>query len=324
MVVRRSSVSFWIVSSTIILVLLFKIRWSTNVLVMDRDRDDLVARQRSLLELVSKNGDHAAPSRAHRTGDDERADARSIEALGAERATVAGQREDGAEAKLGIAVSPENARDHAPNRWSDRVAPRLHSGGRPLAVVAVGLGLVLFARDVRALCSEATRVRRDAFAAVKDLDGAARCTDVHRGADELARGAVMSVVKGHVVVDVDLRLFPVAQLVAPRRKSLHGGTVDALEGRTTATVEFLERARVELFEKLGDRLVQRGKAEELAVAQSGEDPPLCDEHAGLDLCLVSRLGRTRRDDRRLVMLTELEVRRIDLRVVPVGARDGAA
>src|SRR5260221_14212444 len=189
MVVRRSSVSFWIVSSTIILVLLFKIRWSTNVLVMNRDRGDLVARQRSLLELVSKNGHDAAPGWAHRTGDDERAGARSIEALGAERATVAGQREDGAEAKLWIAVSPEDARNHAPNRRSDRVAPRLHSGGRPLAVIAVGLGLVLFARDVLALWSEAKSMRRDAFAAVKDLDGAARCADVHRGADELARSA---------------------------------------------------------------------------------------------------------------------------------------
>src|SRR5260221_4620493 len=324
MVVRRSSVSFWIVSSTIILVLLFKIRWSANVLVMNRDRGDLVAWQESLLELVSKNGDDAAPGRTHRTGDDQRAGACSIEALSAERATVAGQRENGAEAKLWIAVSPEDARNHAPNRRSDRVAPRLHSGGRPLAVVAVGLGLVLFARDVRAFRSEATRVRRDAFAAVKDLDRAARRADVHRGADELARCAVVSVVEGHVVIDVDLRLLPMAQLVAPRRKSLHGRPVDAFEGRTTATIEFLEGARVELFEKLGDRLVQRGKAEELAVAESGEDPSLRDEHAGLDLCLVSRLGRTRRDDRRLVMLTELEVRRVDLRVVPVGARDGAA
>src|SRR6266542_552901 len=324
MVVRRSSVSFWIVSSTIILVLLFKIRWSTNVLVMNRDRDDLVARQGPLLELVSKNGDDAAPGGAHRTGDDERASARSIEALGAERATVAGQREDGAEAKLRVAVPPEDARNHAPNRRSVRVAPRLHSGRRPFAVIAVGLGLVLFARDVRPLRSERARVRRDAFAAVKDLDGAARCADVHRGADELARRAVMSVVEGHVVVNVDLRFLPMAQLVAPCRKSLHGRAVDALEGRTTATVEFLEGARVQLFEKLGDRLVQRCKAEELAVAQSGEDPPLRDEHAGLDLRFVSRLGRARRDDRRLVMLAELEVRRIDLRVVAVGARDGAA
>src|SRR5260370_20342538 len=181
MVVRRSSVSFWIVSSTIILVLLFKIRWSTNVLVMNCDRGDLVGREWSLLELVSKNGDDAAPRRAHRTGDDEGAGARSIEAIGAEQSTVAGQREDGAEAKLWIAVSPEDARNHAPNRRSDRVTPRLHSGGRPLAVIAVGLGLVLFACDVRALRSEATRMRCDALAAVKDLDGAARRADVHRG-----------------------------------------------------------------------------------------------------------------------------------------------
>src|SRR5260370_25140941 len=134
MVVRRSSVSFWIVSSTIILVLLFKIRWSTNVLVMNRDRRDLVVRQRSLLELVSKNGDHAAPRRTHRTSNDQRAGACGIEALGAERATVAGQRENGAEAKLWIAVSPEDARNHAPNRRSDRVTPTLHSGGRAPAL----------------------------------------------------------------------------------------------------------------------------------------------------------------------------------------------
>src|SRR5260370_29410259 len=165
MVVRRSSVSFWIVSSTIILVLLFKIRWSTNVLVMNCDRGDLVAREWSLLELVSKNGDDAAPRRAHRTGDDEGAGARSIEALGAERATVAGQRENGAEAKLWVAVSPDDARNHAPNRRSDRVAPRLHSGGRPLAVVAVGLGLVLFARGVLALWSERARAGAEALAA---------------------------------------------------------------------------------------------------------------------------------------------------------------
>jgi hypothetical protein len=67
----------------------------------------------------------------------------------------------------------------------------LHSGRRPLAVIAVGLGLVLFARDVRALRAEATRMRRDALAAVKDLDGGARRADVHRGTDELARCTVI-------------------------------------------------------------------------------------------------------------------------------------
>src|SRR5689334_10942277 len=137
MVVKRSSVSFWIVSSTIILLLLVKIRWSADVLVMNCERDGFVARQRSVLELVSEDGDDAAPGRPHRTRDHQRACAGGVQAIGAERACVTRQRENGAEAKLRIAVSAEDARDDAADRRSDRIAPRLHSGRWPFAVIAV-------------------------------------------------------------------------------------------------------------------------------------------------------------------------------------------
>ena len=102
--------------------------------------------------------------------------ARRIEPIGTERFCITGQREYAAEAKLGIAVAAEDARDHAPDGWPDRVGPCLHPRRWPLAVVAVGLGFVLFARRVLAPRAEAAFMRGDALAAVKDLHRASRRT----------------------------------------------------------------------------------------------------------------------------------------------------
>ena len=94
----------------------------------------------------------------------------------------------------------------------------------------------------------------------------------------------------------------------------HRRPVERLEGRAPAPVELLERPRVELLEQLPDRRVQLLQAEESAVAQARQDPPLRDQDAPFDLRLVLRLARTRRHHRHPVVLRHLRVRRVDLRL----------
>ncbi|MBK8995294.1 MAG: hypothetical protein IPM35_05985 [Myxococcales bacterium] len=131
--------------------------------------------------------------------------------------------------------------------------------------------------------------------------------------DERAGSAVVPVVERDVVVDVDLRSFPVAALEAQRRQRLHGWTVDALERRASATLELLERAGVEALEQLAERCVELGKAEERPVAKRGQQPALGDLHAHLDLGLVPSLSGAGRDHGDPVVLGHFEVRGVDVR-----------
>src|SRR6201992_2890659 len=166
-------------------------------------------------------------------------------------------------------------------------------------------------------------MRRHALPAMEDFDGAPRGANFDVFADARARDAVEAVLEGDVVVDVDLGLLPLAALEAVCRQGAHCGPIDALNGGPSAARQPLEGTSVELLELLGDGSIELGEIEECAMTKPRQNPALSDEQADLDLRLVLRFARSRRDDGDAVVPRHLQVRRIDLRVVSVGSADRA-
>jgi hypothetical protein len=79
---------------------------------------------------------------------------------------------------------------------------------------------------------------------------------------------------------------------------------------------------VELGHKLAERGVDFGEAVERPSPQPAAQPPLDDQDGLLDLRLVARLSRSRRQDRGSVMGRHLGVGPVDLGVVEAGLDDG--
>src|SRR5580658_3554297 len=126
-----------------------------------------------------------------------------------------------------------------------------------------------------------------------------------------------------VVVDVRLREPPLAHDEALGGQRAQRRTIEPLEELAPARTVRTHRALVQLVVHLGDRRVQFLEREEGAVAKARQDPALRDLHADLDLRLVLRARRPRRQHRRPVVPRKLLVRALDLRVVPARLRHAA-
>ena len=97
--------------------------------------------------------------------------------------------------------------------------------------------------------------------------------------------------------------------------------VDRGEQFGPARVVALHDAGVDVADEFADRDIEIGQAEETAIAQPGQDPPLGDQHRLLDLGLVARLVGPRRQDRHAVMVGELPVAAVQPRLVSIRVRD---
>ena len=149
---------------------------------------------------------------------------------------------------------------------------------------AVGAGHVL--GHGRRLSVVAAPVRRDALVAVEDLDRVGRVADLDLLTDQLVRHAVDVVLDRHVIVDVDAASLPLREDVTRGRQGPQRLAVELLVEDAAADAQLLHRLVVELVEQDADRGVERTELEEGLVAQTGEYPPLCNEHTILDRSLV--------------------------------------
>jgi hypothetical protein len=84
----------------------------------------------------------------------------------------------------------------------------------------MGARAVLVGDRRRPLGPVAARVTRDACPPVQHLNDAGGRADLNRLADEGVGNAVVPVVVGDAVVDVDLGVFPVGELVATHRQRI--------------------------------------------------------------------------------------------------------
>ena len=165
------------------------------------------------------------------------------------------------------------------------------------------------------------RVAGDPLAAMEHLDGGLRGPRLDHLADQPGRHGVEVPVDLDVIIRRDAGAPPFGILVGLGRQRHQGRPVDGLEELPAAGAELAHQPGVEFIDQLADRHVQLGQREEAPVAQPRQDQALDDQHGDLDLGLVARLARPRRQDGRAVMGGEVLVGAVDARLVAAGGRD---
>jgi hypothetical protein len=104
-----------------------------------------------------------------------------------------------------------------------------------------------------------------------------------------------------MVVGSDAGTTPLSVLIGLGRQRHQGRPIDGLEELATTRAELAHEPCIELVDQHADGRVQLDQREETPVAQPRQNPALDDENRRLDLGLVARLARARRQDGRAVM-----------------------
>ena len=156
------------------------------------------------------------------------------------------------------------------------------------------------------------------------LDNAGRGAQLEVLLAQLMGDAVVAPLELHVVVDVCPYLLALSHLEAQRRQCAHRWSVNGLECLLTIAFEFLKGPLVEVIDELGDGVVELNQAEECTIAQARQDPPLRDQHADFDLGLALGFSGRGRNHDHVVVLGQIVERLIDIGVVAVRPRNGAA
>ena len=190
----------------------------------------------------------------------------------------------------------------------------------PLGVAPVGTRHVLGDGRMPA-ATGAAQMNGDALAFAEQLDGVGGDARVELLADQPMRHRVIMPVDVDVIIERDAADPPLGVFVGLGRQRLERRAVEFEEQIAAADAEAAHRPGIEIGDQLGDRLVQLAEREEAAVPEARQDPALDHQHADLDLGLVARAPRPRRQDRRAVMGRQVEIGPVETRLVPVGAGD---
>ena len=184
---------------------------------------------------------------------------------------------------------------------------------RPAGVAPVARGHVLGNGGVLPVPA-GPQVDGDALAFVEDLDAAGGQARVDLGAGEAVGDGVIVRVDVDVIVDADPATAPLAVFVRLARQRVQRRAVDLLEQLAAGDAEPAQGlAFVELRHEFAERGVDVGETVEDPSPKPAEQPALDDQHGLLDLRLVARLSRPRRQDGGSVMRRHLGVGAIDLR-----------
>ena len=178
-----------------------------------------------------------------------------------------------------------------------RAARSRSSSGVTLGIAAMAGRSVIVQRGGAHVARSGAPVTGHALATAEDLDGAGGQPRPELLADQLVRDRVVVALEPDVVVQPDRRLAPVGMDEGLRRQRLHRRPLDRLEELLPRGAEVAADARVQAGDLLGDGGVQLLEAEELPVAQAGDDPALHEQDRDLDLRLVAGLVGTGRQDR---------------------------
>src|SRR6478735_6318814 len=213
------------------------------------------------------------------------------------RAVTARQPQDaeaGAEALLGVRPVAQDDVDEDRGGGPDAGGTLAQHLGRDLGMTAMARGHVVVQRGGAHVARSGAPVTGHALAAAEDLDGAGGQPRPELLADQLVRDRVVVPLEPDVVVQPDRRLAPVGMDEGLRRQRLHRRALDRLEEVLTRSAEVAADARVQAGDLLADGGVQLLEAEELPVAQAGDDPALHEQDCDLDLRLVAGLVGTGR------------------------------
>ena len=163
----------------------------------------------------------------------------------------------------------------------------------------------------------------DALAPMEDLDRARGDPHVDLGADERVRDRIEEVMDLDVIVEIDPRAPPFRELPIVGGQGDEGVALDLLEQLPSAKAEVAHRTIVHALHDERDRLVAFGEREEGQPAQPPQNVSLGESDPGLDLRLVPRLSRPRRQDADRIMRRHGPVGPVDLGIVEGGLVDPA-
>ena len=239
------------------------------------DNDSCSSNPRSLVEFG--NEDHLDPL-TRGTADGERTAACTLQTLIAIGFGQTEQPQTRAIALLRMRSVIELPLHDRTGSGPDLLAPVEQSSWRPFQMLLVRFRHVLGeCRKLAHLIT--THVHGDAPAFEEALDRGVGVTRHEVLPDEHVRNAVVMPLNIDVIVDVDFHLGPLGVLIARSGQRPHRRPVDGFERLGATARQFLERPTIQVHEQFCDRNVKLDKGEELAVAQSREDPPLHHQHA---------------------------------------------
>jgi hypothetical protein len=143
----------------------------------------------------------------------------------------------------------------------------------------------------------------------------------HRGAHQGVGHAVIVALELDVVVNVDPGRLPAKDLKPLGGQYSQGRTVQLLKGAAPIARQLLEGTLVQIDQQQGNRPVELDQAEELAVAQPGQNPALDDQYGVLYLGLVPGVSRTCCQEGATVVGGKFVIQTVGLRVIGVRVLD---
>ena len=165
-------------------------------------------------------------------------------------------------------------------------------------------------------------VHGDPLAAEKDLDRAHGESGFDLGAGVPVGDGVKMLLDLDVIIDTDPPAPPLCQHIGFSRQFLQRWTIEGFQKmpscRPLATDDPL---LVQPASEFSDRGIQFDEAVKYPVAQLAQQPPLRQQNRHLDLRLVTRPPRPRRENGRAVMARLISVGPVDLWIVEAGADD---
>src|SRR6516162_144408 len=155
-----------------------------------------------------------------------------------------------------------------------------------------------------------SRVRSHALSLVEDLDRSGCRADFDQLLHQGVGNAVEVLVEYAMVVDVNPRLTPLAQVIGRRRQRLQSRLVYLLEQASPAAASFLEWSVIEDRQQFPDRCIGFTQAKELAMAQGRQDPTLHHLDVGLYGGFIASFVGTSRENSDAIMNGECLIGRI--------------
>ncbi len=203
-------------------------------------------------------------------------------------------------------VGREEKPHHSSGVLADLFRPAEETLTIPLQVALVIRGHMAFHRAVLVGTAVETQVRGDPGTREEDLHRGPGKSYIHLLLDVLIRHRIIHALHADVVVILDGSHLPDCQLKRRSRKRQQKQLLFLKTGRSVA-LPFLEGLVVKGIQLLSNGLIQFHEGQELAVAQSSQDPSGGHANGALHKGLVLRAAGTSRENGGAVVLGHLLV-----------------
>jgi len=164
----------------------------------------------------------------------------------------------------------QDAGDQFLSMRADLSCPADEPRGGPFEIFLTGFGHVFGQGGILAFLV-ASEVKCHSSVLEEDLDGCRSEADIECFTNELVGDAI--IMAGHLdmVIDVNLRCFPIGIGIRFGWKRFESWLIQGFKEELTCGFEFLKRTVVEKFQLFLDGLIEFSEAEESAVSQGSQN-----------------------------------------------------